>query len=145
MGHEYDPSQNLAQGPESLQGTITEELIGRLVDDFYAKVRKDPEIGPIFNEAIESWPAHLELLKDFWSTVLLGTGRYKGNPLVVHFPMNLEERHFERWLGLFEETAREVLPASQVAVVVRKAHNIAANIKRLHLYRDHETAAHPVK
>jgi hemoglobin len=118
------------------QPKITEETISLLVDHFYAKVREDREIGPIFNDAVESWPAHLVLLKDFWSTVLLASGRYKGNPLLVHFPMKLEERHFTRWLDLFADTAREVLPSSEAEAVVTKARNIATNIKRLHVDKD---------
>lgn len=43
---------------------------------FYAKVRVDPEIGPVFNDAVQNWDAHLALLKDFWSTVMLTTGRF---------------------------------------------------------------------
>lgn len=45
---------------------ITEEQIGDLVETFYAKVRVDPEIGPIFNAIVSDWPHHLSVLKDFW-------------------------------------------------------------------------------
>lgn len=62
---------------------ITEQEIALLIDRFYAKVRVDPEIGSIVNDAVQNWEAHLALLKDFWSTVLLATGRYKGNPLLA--------------------------------------------------------------
>ena len=62
---------------------ITREEISDLVDRFYAKVPLDPEIGPIFNAAIDDWPEHLRLLKDFWSTVLLTERSYKGNPPVA--------------------------------------------------------------
>src|SRR5947209_20629106 len=99
---------------------IREESIARLVNCFYAKVRKDPDIGPIFNEAVENWDAHLALVRDFWSTVLRGTARYKGNPLVAHFPLELAEGHFQRWLGLFSETAGEVLRPEEAAFVVGK-------------------------
>jgi hemoglobin len=110
---------------------ITETEIASLVERFYAKVRLDPEIGPVFNDEVENWDAHLALLKDFWSTVLLTTGRYKGNPLLAHFPLPIEERNFARWLTLFSETANEVMSASQAAIVVRKADLIAMNMKRV--------------
>jgi hemoglobin len=110
---------------------ITETEISNLVDRFYAKVRLDPQIGPIFNEAIESWPAHLELLKDFWSSVLLTTGRYKGNPLLAHFRLPIEAQHFERWLELFTETANEVISVSYAAIVAQRAEQIAVNMKRV--------------
>jgi hemoglobin len=111
--------------------SITETEIASIVDRFYAKVRIDPEIGPVFNDAIHNWDAHLTLLKDFWSTVLLTTGRYKGNPLLAHFPLPIEERFFARWLKLFSETANEVMTASQAAIITRKADLIAMNMKRV--------------
>ena len=110
---------------------ITESEISELVDRFYAKVRIDPEIGPVFSDAVENWDAHLALLKDFWSTVLLTTGRYKGNPLLAHFRLPIEERHFVRWLALFTETATEVLSETHAALIAQKAQNIAANMKRV--------------
>jgi hemoglobin len=110
---------------------ITETEIANIVERFYAKVRVDPEIGPVFNDAVRNWDAHLALLKDFWSTVLLTTGRYKGNPLLAHFPLPIEEKYFARWLKLFSETAKEVVPASQAAIIMRKADLIAMNMKRV--------------
>ncbi len=110
---------------------ITETEISNLVERFYAKVRVDPDIGPVFNDAVQNWDTHLALLKDFWSTVLLTTGRYKGNPLLAHFPLPIEERYFARWLELFSETANEVMPASHAATVTRKADLIAMNMKRV--------------
>jgi hemoglobin len=110
---------------------ITEAEISTLVDTFYDRVRLDPEIGPIFNAAVESWPAHLALLKDFWSTVLLTSGRYKGNPLLAHFPLSIEPRHFTRWLNLFTQTATEVLTPTHAALITQKAHAIAANLQRV--------------
>jgi hemoglobin len=115
----------------STEAPITESEISRLVEQFYAKVRLDPEIGPVFNNAVHNWDAHLALLKDFWSTVLLTTGRYKGNPLLAHFLLPIEERHFVRWLQLFSETAYEVMSSSQAAIVTRKADLIAMNMKRV--------------
>lgn len=114
---------------------ITEAQIARLVDLFYAKVREDDEIGPVFNDAVKNWDAHLALLKDFWSTVLLTTGRYKGNPLLAHFQLPIEERYFRRWLLLFEETAKEVMTAAQAEIMVGKAEHIAGNMKRVLAYR----------
>ena len=65
---------------------LTESSIVRLVDAFYAKVRRDAQLGPVFDRAIsaDGWPAHLDKMYGFWSSVMLTTGRYKGNPLAVH-------------------------------------------------------------
>ena len=120
---------------------ITEEEIAELVDRFYEKVRKDPEIGPVFNKAVHNWDAHLALLKDFWSTVLLTTGRYKGNPLLTHFPLPLQESSFARWLQLFRETALETMPTAQASQVVNRAEQIAVNMQRV--LREHANPTQP--
>jgi hemoglobin len=108
---------------------ITEQQISTLVDSFYAKVRRDEEIGPIFNAIIDDWPHHLDLLKKFWSTVLLTTGRYKGDPMMKHLQLPLDPDHFNRWLALFAETANEVLPPPIAANIVAKSERIAQNFQ----------------
>jgi hemoglobin len=64
---------------------ITETTIRVLVDAFYARLRRDPTLGPIFTNAIAegAWPAHLEKMYAFWSSVMLTSGRYKGNPVAT--------------------------------------------------------------
>ena len=108
---------------------ITESEISTLVDAFYVKVRKDSDIGPIFNSIIDDWPYHLAILKDFWSTVLLTTGRYKGDPMMKYLQLSLDPQHFERWLTLFEETANETLSLDHAAIIIQKSHRIAQNFK----------------
>ncbi len=63
---------------------ITEETLKALVTAFYARVRQDAELGPIFNDAIADWPHHLGKLTDFWHSVMLTSGRFKGNPMLKH-------------------------------------------------------------
>jgi len=108
---------------------ITEEEIGALVDRFYAKVRQDDEIGPIFNAIVGDWPHHLAKLKDFWSSVLLTTGRYKGHPMMTHLQLPLDPIHFHRWLTLFAETANETLSPVHAAEIIEKSHRIAENFQ----------------
>ena len=55
---------------------ITEPLIERLVREFYAKVRADAVLAPIFEARIEDWEPHLERMCAFWSSVALMSGRY---------------------------------------------------------------------
>jgi hemoglobin len=108
---------------------ITEAEISTLVDTFYAKVRRDPDIGPIFNAIVGDWPHHLATLKDFWSTVLLTTGRYKGDPMMTHLQLPLDPDHFSRWLALFAETANEVFPPETVDFLIAKSERIAQNFQ----------------
>lgn len=83
----------------------TDEEIARLLHAFYAKVRHDEVLGPIFNEHVADWEHHLEKLVDFWSSVLRGTGRFTGTPMPKHAVIpGLTAELFQRWLALFLET-----------------------------------------
>ncbi|HEV2620327.1 MAG TPA: group III truncated hemoglobin [Acidobacteriaceae bacterium] len=114
---------------DEFEGPISESEISRLVEAFYSKVRVDPTIGPIFNEKVEDWPAHLALLKSFWCSALLGAGTFKGNPLLTHLKLALEPAHFRVWLSLFAETASEVLPPSRAAVIIARSQGIARSFQ----------------
>jgi hemoglobin len=116
---------------------LTEEAVGRLVDEFYAKVRMDPELGPVFARAIPGdWGKHLATMRDFWSSVMLTTGRYKGNPVAVHRGVPaLEARMFDRWLALFDETCTELFEDSIASVFRLKAARIAESLKLSLYYR----------
>jgi hemoglobin len=111
---------------------VTETQIVELVDAFYAKIRADSVLGPVFDRAIapESWPVHLAKMYDFWSSVMLTTGRYKGNPLGTHFKVEgLQPEMFARWLGLFNATAGELFPAEIAADFRVKSERIAESLK----------------
>ncbi|QNI38137.1 group III truncated hemoglobin [Edaphobacter albus] len=112
-----------------MEPLITEAEISTLVDTFYDKVRRDPDIGPIFNAIVGDWPHHLATLKNFWSTVLLTTGRYKGDPMMTHLQLPLDPDHFSRWLALFAETAREIFLPEAASVVIAKSERIAENFQ----------------
>ena len=103
----------------------------RLVDRFYGKVREDAVLGPVFNSAVGDWPEHLEKLGAFWSSVMLTSGRYKGNPMVAHtrHVSQLRPKMFDRWLELWRETAQEELDEAGATAVVEKAERIAESLK----------------
>lgn len=76
-----------------------------LVNTFYGSIREDELLGPIFNAMIgERWPEHLDKMYRFWETVLLGNHTYSGAPFMPHARLPLEQRHFDRWLALFDTT-----------------------------------------
>lgn len=110
---------------------IDEEGLGRLVSAFYARVRADPELGPLFNAAVEDWAEHLEKLTAFWSSVMLTSGRYKGNPMAAHMKHRAEIRPdlFDRWLAIWNETTAELMPAGAAAALQDKAARIAESLQ----------------
>jgi len=103
---------------------ITEEMIGELVTRFYGRVREDALLGPVF-AIVQNWDEHLAKLKDFWSSVVLMSGRYHGSPMRAHMPLSLVGDHFDRWLDLFEQTAREVCPPPAASLFIDRARRIA--------------------
>ena len=109
---------------------ITEEMVRELVHAFYARVRRDPLIGPIFNARVEDWPAHLDKLCAFWSSVTLMTGRYKGTPMKAHAELpDIASAHFERWLALFRATAIRICPPDAAQVFIDRANRIADSLQ----------------
>ena len=117
---------------------LDEEILRHLVHRFYAKVRRDTILGPIFAARIENWGPHLERMVAFWSSVALMTGRYHGRPVPAHTPLPIHGAHFERWLGLFRETAQEVCTSRGAAHVIERAERIA---RSLHIAVDEAQAA----
>ncbi len=111
---------------------LTEPEIRRLVALFYARIRQDPELGPIFNRAIHDWPDHLAKLTDFWSAMMLGTGRYQGNPMQAHARQraHLSPALFNRWLALWRETSAEILSPAAAAAVQERAARMASSLQR---------------
>ena len=114
---------------------ITEPAIAALVDRFYAKARRDPLIGPLFNAAVEDWDQHLDKLCAFWSSVMLTTGRYKGNPMAAHLKHPIEPRFFERWLSLWRETTGELFAPDLAAAFRGKAERIGESLQLALFYR----------
>ena len=115
---------------------VDEEGLARLVDRFYAAVRADALIGPVFDDAIDDWPLHLDKLAAFWSSLMLTSGRYKGNPVAAHKRVDGIELHlFERWLALFDATCRELFGDATAAAFNEKAARIAESLKFALFYR----------
>ena len=108
-----------------------------LVDNFYERVRADAELGPIFNDAIHDWPEHLGRLSDFWHSVMLTSGRYKGQPVPAHMKhrAHMTPALFQRWLGLWAETTGELMQPADAATLQEKAGRIAESLQLAMFYR----------
>ena len=113
MDHEFRSAEERRAAIVALtrkETGIDEAMIETLIRGFYARVRKDPLLAPVFESRISDWEPHLDNMFAFWSSLTLQTGRYHGQPMAKHMPLLVDARHFDRWLALFEETAREVCP-----------------------------------
>jgi truncated hemoglobin YjbI len=108
---------------------INDAMIGTLVRTFYARVRLDPLIGPVFESKVTDWDEHIERLCSFWSSVALMSGRYQGQPMAAHLPLPIDTPHFDRWLEIFTATAREVCPPAAAAHFSDRAARIADSLE----------------
>lgn len=115
---------------------IDEAMVQRVVHSFYGRIREDALLGPIFNGAIgDRWDTHLANMVDFWSSVVLMTGRYAGRPMQAHLKLDhtrgeqgmprLDQPHFDHWLALFRATVAEICPPEAAALFVARAEKIA--------------------
>ncbi len=107
-----------------------EALIRRVVDSFYRSIRTDDILGPIFAAKIDDWSKHLPKMYDFWSSIVLRSGRYSGRPIMAHLKLEgITPAHFERWLGLWRETVEREAPPGAQRAFINAAERMAANMR----------------
>lgn len=132
MGHEFRSAEERRAAIVALTQKdtgIDDTMIETLVRAFYDRVRQDPLLAPIFEARISDWEPHLDNMFAFWSSLTLQTGRYHGQPMAKHMPLAVEARHFDRWLALFEETARELCPPAAAERFIERARRVAESLE----------------
>jgi hemoglobin len=112
------------------QAAEIEAALPALLERFYERVRADAELGPVFNDAVGDWSRHLATLVDFWSSVMLTTGRYKGDPMQAHLKhgARISSEMFGRWLALWTQTTDEMMSPDVAAAMQAKAARIAQSL-----------------
>jgi truncated hemoglobin YjbI len=111
--------------------SITEASIREMVDKFYARVREDPVLSPIFESQLAGkWDQHMPRMYAFWTKVLLGTGEFQANVFGKHMALNgIGKDHFVRWLALFKMTAIGVFGIEDAAAPIEVADRIASSLQ----------------
>ena len=100
------PSSRTTEVQKPGSGLCTEADVEALVHTFYACVREDGVLGPIFEAHVDDWDHHLATLVDFWSAILRRTGRFSGAPMPKHAALpGLSAELFLHWLKLFRLSA----------------------------------------
>jgi hemoglobin len=89
----------------------------------------------VFNAAIDDWDEHLAKLKAFSSSVMLTSGRYKGNPMAAHMRQPIEPPFFGRWLELWRETVTELFVPAVADRFAEKAERIGESLKLAVFFR----------
>lgn len=131
-----------AKRRDALALGVDEGFVSDLVDNFYARVREDSALGPIFDERVKDWGEHLDRMKRFWRSVLFSSGEFLGNPMIKHAVIpGLDRALFDRWLLLFGETLDELGGPAAREHVHSRARMIADSLLNgIGLYRTRQQA-----
>lgn len=111
--------------------------IEKLIHVFYAKVRKDELLGPIFLSIIHDWDHHMAHIADFWERNLFGSVNFYGNPGRKHMDIDdkqgntIQKEHFDTWLRLFYETTDALFSGGKADEIKQRATSIGANFLRM--------------
>ena len=121
----------------AIESGVTAALVRDVVLAFYAKVRRDDVLGPLFEAAIGAdWDAHIERIVRFWLTATRLERSYDGSTFMrAHLQhRSIRVEHIRRWFELFDATLAECCaPAPAAAlrdIAVRMAENIEIGLKR---------------
>lgn len=106
------------------------EDITVLVRRFYDAVRGDPTLGPIFDVRISDWDEHLDTMRRFWSSIVLGMPLYHGNPVAAHMGLAIGDAHFARWLELWRDVVTASFTGPVAAGMIVRAERIAGALSR---------------
>lgn len=117
--HEHAAAMRERKRAEAEAVGVDAAYIATLVDSFYARIRDDAVLGPIFAERIHDWPVHLEQMKRFWRSILHNSGEFTGSPISKHIAIPaLDASHFAHWLELFYATLRDIEPDPRASELV---------------------------
>jgi hemoglobin len=121
----------------AVEAGITKPLVREVVLSFYAKVRRDEVLGPLFEQAIGAdWDAHIERIVRFWLTATRLERSYDGSEFMrAHIKhQSIRQEHIARWLALFDQTLAERCSPPQAAalrdIAMRMAENIEIGLRR---------------
>jgi hemoglobin len=109
---------------------VSPDDIDRVVSRFYARVRREPVLGPVFAGHVQDWPAHEAKIAKFWRNAILHERAYQGSPMMAHRQAgDVRGAHFPIWLALFEKTLTDELAPAPAAAWAELAHRIGQGLR----------------
>ena len=127
---------SLEANQKSNKDLSTSKDIDYLVRTFYSQAIDDELIGHFFTKVVElDFDKHIPKIVDFWTSVLLGQGNYRGNPIIKHIELSqkspLTKTHFDRWIQLWKQT----LDDNYSGPIADQAKEKAQTISQLMIYK----------
>jgi hemoglobin len=105
----------------------TIEDISLFVNKFYDKLLADNSINHHFNSL--EIKSHLQVIIDFWSTILLGTQIYKNNTIQAHKHLELKKEDFGIWINHFNTTLDEYFEGDKANEAKSRAKTIGLTMR----------------
>lgn len=102
-----------------------------LIKPFYADVRQHAELGPVFNQQIEDWPAHLDRIAGFWARQTGGPSDYDGGFAGAHVRLGIPPELVDQWLVLWDFNCHRELQDPEQTEMSRLAHHLGSNLQRV--------------
>lgn len=111
--------------------------VSKLVETFYAKIKEDQRLGPIFNKRLTSediWEQHLVKLTDFWETNLFQVIKFEGNPMKAHqetdkaVDYSINQEDFYQWLMLWNSTIDNLFLGNRANLAKEKARRMSTHL-----------------
>ena len=101
-----------------------------LLTQFYNKLLADNSISYLFTDVAKiDLHHHLEILIDFWDSILFQSDTYRKNAMqphmILHQKSPLHKHHFETWLGYFNQTVDELFEGEKASLAKERALSIA--------------------
>jgi hemoglobin len=115
------------------------DTLALLLRHFYADIRQHKLVGPIFNEHIQDWPTHLEIIGSFWARLTGGPSAYSGQMPAKHLNLGLNASHFQAWLQLWEFNCRKYLKMVEAQEMISLAREIGRRLKGILGVSDNQT------
>jgi hemoglobin len=105
----------------------TIEDVSLFVSKFYDKLLADDSINQHFKEL--DIKSHLQVIVDFWSTILLGTQIYKNNTIQAHKHLQLKKEDFGIWINHFNATLDELFEGDKTDEAKSRAKTIGLTMR----------------
>jgi truncated hemoglobin YjbI len=83
----------------------------------------------VCNAQIKDWKAHLEIIANFWETVIGGPRTYARPMPMKHLSLQLRDEHLERWFFLWQANCRAQLPADTAREMIDLSQHIGGKLR----------------
>jgi hemoglobin len=132
--------QAIASGYEHYDDVgMSMPVVRSVIVAFYAKVRRDPVLGPVFENIVgDHWDTHIEKVCSFWFYVTRLDRSYNARdfmPAHIKHP-TIQAELLPIWLRLFRQTAKELCTTEIADALIDIAERMAVSIEMSLTRRD---------